>query len=107
MRAAGVAVDVGVGEEEARRAHAGHIRRMREGRPHVMLKLAVSADGKAALAGRRPVAITGEAARDRVHLMRRNERCHHDRHRHGAGGRSVADLPLAGDGNALARARCA
>jgi diaminohydroxyphosphoribosylaminopyrimidine deaminase/5-amino-6-(5-phosphoribosylamino)uracil reductase len=35
-----------------------------------MLKLAVSADGKAGLAGRRPVAITGEAARERVHLMR-------------------------------------
>ena len=45
------------------RAHAGHIRRIRDGRPHVILKLAVSADGKAALAGRRPVAITGEAAR--------------------------------------------
>ena len=33
------------------RAHAGHIRRMRDGRPHVTLKLAVSADGKAGLAG--------------------------------------------------------
>jgi diaminohydroxyphosphoribosylaminopyrimidine deaminase/5-amino-6-(5-phosphoribosylamino)uracil reductase len=30
----------------------------------------VSADGKAGLAGRRPAAITGEAARARVHLMR-------------------------------------
>ena len=35
-----------------------------------MLKLAVSADGKAGLAGRRPAPITGEAARERVHLMR-------------------------------------
>ena len=43
---------------------------MRDGRPHVMLKLAVSADGKAGAAGRKPVAITGEAARARVHLMR-------------------------------------
>ena len=34
------------------------------------LKLAVSADGKAGLAGRRPAAITGEAARARVHLLR-------------------------------------
>jgi diaminohydroxyphosphoribosylaminopyrimidine deaminase/5-amino-6-(5-phosphoribosylamino)uracil reductase len=40
------------------------------GRPHVTLKLAVSADGKAGLAGRRPAPITGEAARTRVHLMR-------------------------------------
>src|SRR5262245_58078454 len=53
-----------------RAAHAGHIRRVRDGRPHVILKLAVSADGKAGLAGRRPAAITGEAARERVHLMR-------------------------------------
>jgi len=70
LRAAGIAVDVGVGADEARRDHAGHIRRMRDGRPHVMLKLAVSADGKAGASGRRPVAITGEAARDRVHLLR-------------------------------------
>jgi diaminohydroxyphosphoribosylaminopyrimidine deaminase/5-amino-6-(5-phosphoribosylamino)uracil reductase len=70
LRAAGVAVSVGVCADEARRAHAGHIRRVRDGRPHVMLKLAVSADGKAGLAGRRPAAITGDAARERVHLMR-------------------------------------
>jgi len=70
MAAAGITVRVGVGAEQARRAHAGHIRRMREGRPQVLLKLAVSADGKAGLAGRRPVAITGEAARERVHLLR-------------------------------------
>ena len=43
---------------------------MRDGRPHVMLKLAISADGKAGAAGRKPLAITGEAARDRVHLLR-------------------------------------
>ena len=43
---------------------------MRDGRPHVLLKLAVSADGKAGLPGRKPVAITGEPARARVHLMR-------------------------------------
>src|ERR1043165_3046454 len=47
LRAAGITVVTGVGAEEARRAHAGHVRRMREGRPHVMLKLAVSADDKA------------------------------------------------------------
>ncbi len=70
LRAAGIAVDVGIGADEARRDHAGHIRRMRDGRPHVMLKLAISADGKAGAAGRKPIAITGEAARERVHLMR-------------------------------------
>jgi len=70
LRAAGVAVDVGLGAEEARRDHAGHIRRMRDRRPHVLLKLAASADGKAGAAGRKPVAITGERVRDRVHLLR-------------------------------------
>ena len=70
LRAAGIAVEVGVGAEEARRDHAGHIRRMRQGRPQVMLKLAISADGKAGVAGRKPVAITGESVRERVHLLR-------------------------------------
>jgi diaminohydroxyphosphoribosylaminopyrimidine deaminase/5-amino-6-(5-phosphoribosylamino)uracil reductase len=66
----GIVVEVGPGADAARHAHAGHIRRVRDGRPHVLLKLAVSADGKAGLAGRRPVAITGEVAQARVHLMR-------------------------------------
>jgi len=70
LRSAGIAVDVGIEAATARRDHAGHIRRMRDGRPHVMLKLAVSADGKAAGAGRKRVPITGNAVRDRVHLMR-------------------------------------
>jgi diaminohydroxyphosphoribosylaminopyrimidine deaminase/5-amino-6-(5-phosphoribosylamino)uracil reductase len=70
LRAAGIAVDVGLGAEQARRDHAGHLRRMRDGRPHVTLKLAVSADHKAGLAGRRPAAITGEPARARVHRLR-------------------------------------
>ncbi len=70
LRAAGIAVEVGLGAEEARQAHAGHIRRMREHRPHVTLKLALSANRKVGAAGRRPVAITGEAARARVHRLR-------------------------------------
>src|ERR1700761_5969971 len=70
LRGAGITVDVGLGAEEARRDHAGHIRRMRDGRPHVMLKLAISADGKAGAAGRKPIPITGEAVRERVHLLR-------------------------------------
>jgi len=36
----------------------------------VILKLAVSPDGKIGAAGGKPVAITGEAVRDRVHLLR-------------------------------------
>jgi diaminohydroxyphosphoribosylaminopyrimidine deaminase / 5-amino-6-(5-phosphoribosylamino)uracil reductase len=70
LRAAGIAVEVGLGAAEARRAHDGHIRRMRDHRPHVTLKLALSADARVGAAGRRPVAITGEAVRARVHRMR-------------------------------------
>jgi diaminohydroxyphosphoribosylaminopyrimidine deaminase/5-amino-6-(5-phosphoribosylamino)uracil reductase len=70
LRTHGIKVDIGVGTAEAARAHAGHISRIRSGRPHITLKLAVSTDGKVALAGRRPAAISGQSARDRVHLMR-------------------------------------
>ncbi len=66
----GIAVDIGLGREQAERDHVGHSRRMRDGRPQILLKLAASLDGKAGLAGRKPVAITGEAARVRVHRMR-------------------------------------
>jgi diaminohydroxyphosphoribosylaminopyrimidine deaminase / 5-amino-6-(5-phosphoribosylamino)uracil reductase len=70
LRAAGITVDVGLCAAEAARDHAGHFRRVRDGRPHVILKLAVSADDKIGGAGHKPVAITGEAAKTRVHLLR-------------------------------------
>jgi diaminohydroxyphosphoribosylaminopyrimidine deaminase/5-amino-6-(5-phosphoribosylamino)uracil reductase len=70
LRAAGITVDIGLGAAEAARAHAGHFRRVRDQRPHVILKLAVSTDDKIAAAGRKPVAISGEAAKARMHLLR-------------------------------------
>ena len=70
LRAAGITVDIGLGATEAARDHAGHFRRIRDKRPHVILKLAVSSDDKIGAAGRKPVAISGEAARARVHLLR-------------------------------------
>jgi len=70
MRAAGITVDVGLCAEQAAHDHAGHFRRVRDQRPHVILKLAVSANDKIGAAGGKPVAITGEAARARVHLLR-------------------------------------
>ncbi|TCT03485.1 diaminohydroxyphosphoribosylaminopyrimidine deaminase/5-amino-6-(5-phosphoribosylamino)uracil reductase [Aquabacter spiritensis] len=85
LRAAGIWVTVGVGAEQARVDHAGHIRRVTAARPHVLLKMAVSADGKAGRSGPAPAAITGEAARKRVHLMR-----------------AQADAILVGIGTALA-----
>jgi diaminohydroxyphosphoribosylaminopyrimidine deaminase/5-amino-6-(5-phosphoribosylamino)uracil reductase len=70
LRAAGITVDVGLCAAEAAHDHAGHFRRVRDKRPHVILKLAVSADDKIGAAGGKPVAITGEAAKSRVHLLR-------------------------------------
>jgi diaminohydroxyphosphoribosylaminopyrimidine deaminase/5-amino-6-(5-phosphoribosylamino)uracil reductase len=70
LRAAGITVDIGLGAAEAAHDHAGHFRRVRDKRPHVILKLALSADDKIAAAGHRPVAISGDAAKARVHLLR-------------------------------------
>jgi diaminohydroxyphosphoribosylaminopyrimidine deaminase/5-amino-6-(5-phosphoribosylamino)uracil reductase len=70
LRAAGISVDIGLGALEAARDHAGHFRRVRDKRPHVILKLALSSDGKIGAAGRKPLAISGEAAKARVHLLR-------------------------------------
>jgi diaminohydroxyphosphoribosylaminopyrimidine deaminase / 5-amino-6-(5-phosphoribosylamino)uracil reductase len=70
LRNAGIAVDVGLGSAEAARAHAGHFRRVREHRPQVILKLAVSTDDKIASFGHKPVAISGERAKARMHLLR-------------------------------------
>jgi diaminohydroxyphosphoribosylaminopyrimidine deaminase / 5-amino-6-(5-phosphoribosylamino)uracil reductase len=70
LRAAGIKVDVGLFADEAAHDHAGHFRRIRDRRPHVILKLAVSSDGKIAGAGGKTVAITGDAARTRVHVLR-------------------------------------
>jgi diaminohydroxyphosphoribosylaminopyrimidine deaminase/5-amino-6-(5-phosphoribosylamino)uracil reductase len=70
LRDAGIDVTVGIGAAQAARDNAGHILRVTKGRPQVFLKLAISADGKVGLAGRKPAAITGEAAWQRVHMMR-------------------------------------
>lgn len=70
LRDKGIAVDIGLCADAARRAHAGHIARIQRSRPHVMLKMAISADGKVGLAGRKQIAISGEAARDRVYMLR-------------------------------------
>ncbi len=70
LRAAGIAVDIGACALEAARDHAGHFRRVRDHRPHVILKLAVSTDDRIAGAGHKRIAISGEAAKARMHLLR-------------------------------------
>jgi diaminohydroxyphosphoribosylaminopyrimidine deaminase/5-amino-6-(5-phosphoribosylamino)uracil reductase len=70
LEAAGIAVTSGVLAEEAAIAHAGHVFRVTENRPHIVLKLAVSADG---MIGRREgerMIISGRAAFETVQAMR-------------------------------------
>ncbi|HEX8389031.1 MAG TPA: bifunctional diaminohydroxyphosphoribosylaminopyrimidine deaminase/5-amino-6-(5-phosphoribosylamino)uracil reductase RibD [Sphingomonas sp.] len=70
LRAAGIAVEVGVGADEARRSMAGFLTRRALGRPHVTLKLATSLDGRIALAGGESRWITGPESRAHAHLER-------------------------------------
>jgi diaminohydroxyphosphoribosylaminopyrimidine deaminase / 5-amino-6-(5-phosphoribosylamino)uracil reductase len=70
LRSTGVRVTIGVGADEARRDHLGHIRRVQAGRPMVTLKIAQTADGYCAPAGGGRLQISGEAAMREVHLLR-------------------------------------
>lgn len=70
LRQAGIVVATGVLEREARSAHAGHIARVTTGRPRVMLKLAVSADGMIGRRDGKRAIISGPAALDRVQAIR-------------------------------------
>ena len=70
LREAGVSVDVGVMADQARAVNAGFLSRIERGRPHVLLKLATTLDGRIATRTGESRWITGPAARRRVHLMR-------------------------------------
>lgn len=75
LRAAGIAVECGVLQNQARRLNDGFARHIRSGLPFVTLKAAVSLDGRIAPAPGSaprgaPVYITGERARAAVQEMR-------------------------------------
>ena len=70
LRGAGVEVETGLLAAEAERSLAGFLTRLRLGRPHVTLKLAMSLDGRIAMPSRESRWITGEDARSHVHLER-------------------------------------
>ncbi len=70
LREAGVEVVSGLLETEARALNPGFVSRMARGRPFVRLKLAMSLDGRTALADGESRWITGEAARADVQLWR-------------------------------------
>ena len=70
LRAAGIETRTGVREEEAGNLNRGFVTRMRHGRPFVCGKMAMSLDGRTALASGESRWITGPEARHDVHRRR-------------------------------------
>lgn len=70
LRTAGIAVEVGIGEDEAKSLNAPYLKRLTTGRPWVHLKWAMSLDGKLATRTGDSKWISSEASRRVVHEMR-------------------------------------
>ncbi|MBF6623930.1 MAG: bifunctional diaminohydroxyphosphoribosylaminopyrimidine deaminase/5-amino-6-(5-phosphoribosylamino)uracil reductase RibD [Pseudomonas stutzeri] len=70
LRAAGIEVASGVLEAEARELNAGFVKRMESGLPYLRAKLAMSLDGRTAMASGESQWITGPAARSEVQRLR-------------------------------------
>jgi len=70
LRGAGIEVECGLLEGEARRVIPGYIARMTRGRGRVRAKLAMSLDGRTAMASGESQWITGPAARQDVQRLR-------------------------------------
>lgn len=70
LRAAGIRVDVGLLEPEAKALNSPYLKLTAQGRPHVILKWAQSLDGKIATRTGDSRWISGEASRKRVHRLR-------------------------------------
>ncbi len=70
LREAGIAVEVGVGEQQARRLNEHYLHWKRTGRPWVTLKWAQTLDGQVATTAGSSQWITGEAARRDAHRQR-------------------------------------
>ena len=67
LRTAGVDVEIGLLESEARWVNRGFITRMLSGRPWVALKIGATLDGRTATESGESQWITGSEAREDVH----------------------------------------
>jgi diaminohydroxyphosphoribosylaminopyrimidine deaminase/5-amino-6-(5-phosphoribosylamino)uracil reductase len=67
---AGIDVESGVMTAQAEALNPGFIQRMREGKPFIRCKLAMSLDGRTAMASGESQWITGEPAREDAHRLR-------------------------------------
>jgi len=70
LQEAGIQVAIGLLEKQAEALNPGYLKRMRDGRPWVRCKLAMSLDGRTAMASGESQWITSAAAREDVHRMR-------------------------------------
>ena len=70
LKDAGIQVESGLLEQQAEALNLGYLKRMREGRPWVRCKLAMSLDGRTAMASGESQWITSAAAREDVHRLR-------------------------------------
>ena len=70
LQDAGIETEHGLLESQARELNLGFIKRMESGRPFVRVKLAMSLDGRTAMASGESQWISGEASRDDVQRMR-------------------------------------
>jgi len=70
LRAAGIEVESGLMQDEARALNSGFVSRMSRGRPWVRMKIAASLDGRTALANGQSQWITGPEARRDGHAWR-------------------------------------
>jgi len=70
LRRAGIQVDSGVLEAECQALIAGYRKHVISGRPLVILKAAVSLDGRLALSSGESAGLTGPIARRHLHLLR-------------------------------------
>ncbi|WP_256647113.1 bifunctional diaminohydroxyphosphoribosylaminopyrimidine deaminase/5-amino-6-(5-phosphoribosylamino)uracil reductase RibD [Thermomonas paludicola] len=70
LRAAGIAVESGLMEAQARELNRGFLSRIERGRPWLRVKLATSLDGRTAMASGDSRWISGEASRRDVHRWR-------------------------------------